>query len=242
MRSLLTAILVVAVVSPAFGSMLLTGGTINGAEGATLRSVGVVTFSDSALDPLSNYAATIDWGDGSALSPGFALQISGTLFEVLGTHTYFEEGAYSPHVTVFDLDGDSASALATALISDAPLTPGTVSPLLFIPGEVNNANVAQFVDENPSGVVTDFAAGIDWGDGTSSPGTIQVVSGTRFGVYGSHTYSSPGDFTITTSVFDLGGATVAVQTQATVVPEPASVSLCLAGLLGFSVAVRRRCW
>jgi MYXO-CTERM domain-containing protein len=237
----LLAALVLAATPTFGGSILVTGGNVNGTEGANILNVAVATFTDSALDPLSNYSATINWGDSTSASAGFVLQISGTLFEVLGSHTYIEEGSYWANVSVFDLDGDSGSDNATAIVSDAALTAATVGHLFVAPNvSALNANVAQFIDDNPYGTLTDFSASIAWGDATVSAGTVQLVSGNRFAVYGSHTYVNPGDYTVTTSVADVGGSTVSLFTPATVVPEPASAGLGLAGLLTLYAARRRR--
>src|SRR5260370_3157461 len=67
---------------------------------------------------------------------------------------------------------------------------------------------ATFVDAaSPSGTVPDFSATISWGDGTSSAGTITVVSGGTYAVSGSHIYASTGMFTIITAIKDVGGKT-----------------------------------
>ncbi len=52
----------------------------------------MATFTDSAgaLAPLQ-YAALINWGDGSAYSGGKVVNISGNSFEVFGSHTYSEQ-------------------------------------------------------------------------------------------------------------------------------------------------------
>ncbi len=61
-------------------------------EGTALNNVEVATFTDSAgaLAPLQ-YAALINWGDGSAYSGGKVVNISGNNFEVFGSHTYSEQ-------------------------------------------------------------------------------------------------------------------------------------------------------
>jgi hypothetical protein len=50
--------------------------------------------------------------------------------------------------------------------------------------------------------------GINWGDGSSSAGTISGGPGaTRYTISGNHTYASTGSFVITTTVTDVGGST-----------------------------------
>src|SRR5262249_49472858 len=58
-----------------------------------------------------------------------------------------------------------------------------------------------------------FTATINWGDGTSSAGLIEAVPGGDW-VVGSHTYAASGSFTITVTVRDDSGVTVAATTQA----------------------------
>src|SRR5207245_9717491 len=74
---------------------------------------------------------------------------------------------------------------------------------------------ATFTDAaSPSGTLSDFSASIDWGDGTSTAGTITGAGGS-YTVTGSHTYPSAGSLTITTTITDFGGK-MATTTCATV--------------------------
>ena len=55
----------------------------------------MATFNDAnPMAPISDYTATIDWGDGTPNSQGTIIQPGGvgTTFEVLGTHTYADAG------------------------------------------------------------------------------------------------------------------------------------------------------
>jgi hypothetical protein len=54
-----------------------------------------------------------------------------------------------------------------------------------------------------------FNATINWGDGTTSAGTI-IQSGTTYAVTGSHTYAKSGSHTITVSVTEAGTGGVLV--------------------------------
>jgi hypothetical protein len=54
----------------------------------------------------------------------------------------------------------------------------------------------------------DYSATINWGDSSSSTGTIPPSSGSGpYTVNGAHTYTSTGMFTITTTIKDAGGST-----------------------------------
>jgi hypothetical protein len=64
---------------------------------------------------------------------------------------------------------------------------------------LTNFQVATFTHANGVEPTSAFVATINWGDGTTSAGTI-ALSGTTYTVQGSHTYSSTHGHTITTTV------------------------------------------
>ena len=66
--------------------------------------------------------------------------------------------------------------------------------------------IATVRDSNPSVLVTDFTATIDWGDGTQSDGVITASGGT-LSVSGGHTYSHKGSFTVSVSLTGAASAT-----------------------------------
>jgi hypothetical protein len=67
--------------------------------------------------------------------------------------------------------------------------------------------VAAFTDANPYATTADFTATIDWGDGSTSAGTVSGPTGGPFTVSGSHTYASTGPESISVSIGDDGGST-----------------------------------
>ena len=86
------------------------------------------TFTDANPgDHTADFTATIDWGDGTAPTTGTVSYNSVTkVYTVAGSHTYAEEGTYTPTVTVkdnVDVGGTSSTTITgTATITDAPLT------------------------------------------------------------------------------------------------------------------------
>ena len=74
----------------------------------------VASFTDTDSDVAADYAATIDWGDGTT-SAGVVTSnnANGFGFAVSGTHTYNDEGAYPVIVSLSDADGSSATASET---------------------------------------------------------------------------------------------------------------------------------
>lgn len=183
------------------------GTSINATEGAPFSGQ-VATFTDPDKASLAtDYTATIDWGDGTATSAG---TITGTMgmFTVNGDHTYAEEGSYKVAVTISDTDcaANTATAHSTASVADAALHAQCASPPVST--QSFNGPTATFIDDNAGATSADFSATINWGDGSSSAGTITGGPGPGpYTVTGSHTYAKTGSFTITTAIADDGGAT-----------------------------------
>ena len=63
-------------------------------------------------------------------------------------------------------------------------------------GNTFTGAVAKFTDANPFGMVSDYQAIIDWGDGTTGSGLIQVDPNGNFDVIGSHAYALAGSYAI----------------------------------------------
>ncbi len=183
-----------------------TGANISAVEGQAFSGT-VATFNDS--DPNSTsaeYAATIDWGDGSSTSAGVISRSMGGPFMVGGSHTYSEEGSYNVTVTISDTDNSSntVAANSTANVGDAALTASPACAMTSI--QSYNSPTATFADAaSPHGTLTDFSATIIWGDGSSSAGSIIAPNGGPYTVSGSHHYATTGNFTITTIINDVGG-------------------------------------
>src|SRR5207253_9478631 len=69
-----------------------------------------------------------------------------------------------------------------------------------------NVTVATFTDGDPNGLASQFKATIAWGDGTAaSTGTI-AASANSFTVIGSHTFTSPGRYTVSVAIQDSAGS------------------------------------
>lgn len=185
-----------------------TGTPIASTEGNPFAgTVATFTDPDTAATP-AEYLATIDWGDGSPASAGVITGGAGS-FTVTGAHTYTEEGSYSVAITVTDIDNSSNNATVTtaATVSDATLTSACAAPVTL--GPAFAGPTATFTDANATGTLTDFSASIDWGDGSSSAGTIvgPPVGPGPYTVSGTHTYTTVGPHTITTTIGDVGGST-----------------------------------
>src|SRR5580693_4626427 len=149
----------------------------------------VATFEDDnpAATP-ADFTATIDWGDGSSPTAG-TIGSSSAAFVVSGQHTYADEGSFTVTVTISDVSPGTGTATATdtATVSEA---------------------------DSLSGTPVHFSATIDWGDATTSAGTVSGGSG-HFQVSGTHTYAGPGTFTVTVTLSDDKPGTATAQVTST---------------------------
>ena len=198
------------------GQQIMTAGvSIPAVEGASFSGT-VATFTDP--DPgttAGDYSATINWGDGSPSTSGTIATSSNGGFNVGGTHTYAEEGAYSLTVPISDVDGTNATATSTANVADAALT-SSGTTITATQGHAFSGAVASFTDSNSTSTASDFSVTINWGDSTSSTGSVAASLGGGFTVSGSHTYAETGSFTIMVAIADDGGSQTTPTTTAKV--------------------------
>lgn len=194
--------------------------TVNAVEGHPFSGT-VATFTDSdASDPADsagNDTATVDWGDGNS-SSGTITSLGGGKYAVSGSHTYADEGTPTITVSITDPDdpGGPATASETATVKDADLTAAGRPD--FVSVNPVSGTLATFTDANPGATTSDFTSGggsttIDWGDGSTSPGTVTKTASGQFEVSGTHTYSVLGPYTITITIKDDGGSTATAKTH-----------------------------
>lgn len=177
----------------------------------------VATFEDDnpAATP-ADFTATIDWGDGSPTTAG-AIGSSSGAFVVIGQHTYADEGSFTATVTISDVAPGTGTATATdtATVGEADSLSGTPASFSVPAGVSFTRTVATFSDTLTSAVAGDFTATIDWGDATTSAGTVSGGGGS-FQVSGTHTYASAGTFPVMVTLSDdsPGTATATVTSTA----------------------------
>ena len=205
-------------------------------EGQALTNVLLATFTDNNPQAtVRDFKATIDWGDGSPLDSG-VIHLAGdntsspvTVVQVSGSHTYAEEGSDTAVVTLIDVYNplNPVTATVPVTISDAPLVAtekALISATVGVPAPDNTggsgALVATFTDGNPVAVADDFTTTINWGDGTSSAGTVTPLGGGVFTVSGTHTFGTPGNDTVTVTIVDEGGNSTITTAGAVVAPLP----------------------
>lgn len=184
-----------------------TGTKFGATEGVSFTGT-VATFTDQ--DPGSTateYSATIDWGDNTSTTAGTISGPIGGPFTVTGTHTYGEQGTYSVTVTISDVDNpkNNATAVSTANVGDGKLS--STCATMPVSTQIYSGPTAIFTDQSSTGTLSDFSATIDWGDNTTSAGTIAGGPGNvPYTVSGTHTYASTGTFLISTLISDVGGS------------------------------------
>jgi hypothetical protein len=107
----------------------------------------------------------------------------------------------------------------------------TASPVTATAGSPFSGMVATFTDPDPAipasssiqendgpspGPPSSYAATVDWGDGTSSPGTVAAGGPGGLTVTGTHTYAAAGSFPLKVSVTDTDQSTGTGNATATV--------------------------
>jgi large repetitive protein len=210
-------------------------------EGSSFSGM-VANFTDQNTEALASaFTAAINWGDGTA-SEGIIVADGNGAFAVNGSHTYEEDGVYTPVVTIQDSGGSELVEDGLAQVTDAPLVPQSFQPSVITIGDPVNGVLANFLDDNPFGLVSQFSTTITWGDGSApSIGAIATEGDGEFSVSGQHIYAETGQFPVTVSVFDEGGSTITLLGTETVdpSPEPGSFLIAGAGLAIVSIVTRR---
>ena len=201
-------------------SLSPTGMTLAATEGQALTGA-LATFTDTYLNAAGDFAASIDWGDGTQAAGVVAG--SGGNFTVSGSHTYARQGHFTAHVSLADdFPGTAAAAANTTVdVADAPLSAASVT-LSSTEGATFSGTVATFTDANAASSAADFTATINWGDGTSSTaGNVTLVAAGKFIVTGNHVYAEEGEKLPVTVTIDDSGGSQATATSTANVPDAA---------------------
>lgn len=194
------------------------------------------TFSgDSPLFcSAGEYSATVTWADVSGSQPAtVAPSNTGTCtFAVTAARAFGEETSgggipYTVHVAGPLLDQGSADG--AAVVRDADLRGAADAGAAVIQeGEPLGGEIAVFLDANASAPLSDFNAAIDWGDGSpATGGTVAAAPATgagAFSVSGTHAFTSPGTFTASLAVTDVGGSSVTVRRRVDAGDAPLSAA------------------
>jgi len=202
-------------------SLTPSGQLLSGTEGQALTNALVATFTDPGSNgTTTDYSATVTWDDGSGqshTSTGRVQLVSGTTFAVYADNTvaYSEEGMHGVTVAINDVGGSQITVTSEVSVADAALTASGMN-ISSMEGVSFSGQVASFSDTDPGALLGDFSATINWGDGQTSTGTITTGAGGSFVVSGGHTYAEDGNFAVSVNIMDVGGASVAAPTTASV--------------------------
>lgn len=127
--------------------------------------------------------------------------------------------------TYFSLASAPITVASLGLVSDVSVTATALAPFANVPF---SGQVGTFTVGYSTSPVTDFAATMDWGDGTTAPVTVTQPggAGTPYVVEGTHTYTAPASYptqlTVTDTVMSSNsGSSTSV---ATVTTQPVTLS------------------
>ncbi len=86
--------------------------------------------------------------------------------------------------------------------TDQAITASGAATVSATEGSAFSATVATFTDPDTAATASEYSASINWGDGSTSAGTVGG-SGGSFTVTGGHTYAEEGSHTITVTITDV---------------------------------------
>ncbi len=173
-------------------------------EGDSVSFSGTYTDPAGALD--APYTIAWDFGDGTG--------DSGTLSP---SHVYADNGVYTVTLTVTDNDGGMGTDTMTVTVNNVAPSVGPITVAPVDPVSVGTAITATASFTDP-GTADAHTAEWNWGDGTSA-GTVTETSGSG-SVTDSHTYATPGIYTVTLTVTDDDGGADSSTYQFVVVYDP----------------------
>ena len=183
----------------------------------------VAEFSDPAdSQPVADYNAIINWGDGRLTVGTVAANNSGG-FDVLANHSYQQQGLFPLSVRIVRIDGSSTVLTGDVQVVPQPLSVSLVSLNLDANVTYSALRVATFVDPAIGRPASSYSAAIEWGDGSMTSGTVEENGLSGFAVVGNHTYAAGGTFAMRVTVSHIDGAAGTVETSIVVNPNHAPV-------------------
>ena len=179
----------------------------NGTEGNPIALAVKGTGPGGSLSPCGDASLDIKW----------TFDDGGTATGKNVSHTFAENFLGGiPHagtVVITDPTGLKTTLPFLVPVADAPISLSCATPGVSL--QAFSGTVANLADGDPAAPLSDFTATIDWGDSSSSPGTV-TGSGGSYSVAGSHTYSSTGFFNVNVHVDDVGGSTADTTSPCTI--------------------------
>jgi hypothetical protein len=138
----------------------------------------------------------------------------------LGSAAIFSYDGHSPTSGGPDSGANNLVAADDVYMGEpAPARPAVAATV----GAAVSSVLDTFTETDPA--ATSFAATIDWGDGTTTPGVISPGAGVTFNVTGPHAYAKLGTYTATVTVTDFSGVEQTSQTEIDVVAAPSATAI-----------------
>jgi hypothetical protein len=208
--------------------------TDNGPADPASEFVATVKFTEA--DGTTTFSSTTD-GSGNVVVQFTGGSPGAWTYQVLARHTYNEENGdfVGPSTICVEMHevGSPANALvptANANVAEAPLVvtgqgfnlSGTAGTTATPAGAVvalfdDTGGGEQVVGDTDDGFAAAYTATIFWGDGSSSPGTINSLHGNHFSVTApAHTYQQAGTYTVTVDINHETAPTLLVTDTATI--------------------------
>ncbi|HUO06876.1 MAG TPA: hypothetical protein VM008_00960 [Phycisphaerae bacterium] len=187
-----------------------------------------------------DFSYTINYGNGQTASGTLPNDPSG-LYTIVGNTTYTAAGNFPLSITIASATGDVSSVNGEAVVTS--VTPLIAQGVPAISGQKDIALAPNFVGQSTlvvaqfTGAPASYAATINWGDNTSTTGTIVSLGNNQYAVElaagTTKTFGAIGSFNINVSITD-GTQTVTAATLANIsaVPVVASQNLILKPILG----------
>ena len=178
----------------------------------------VVGFIDSASE---THDASIVWGDGTAVA---SASVNQSLDTATATHTFVQDGLYLVTASVTDDTNQTGTDTLTITVLNATPTIDGLSNVPAPDGIPFTVVLATFADP---GTLDTHTAIIDWGDGTTSAGTVGENAHT---VSGTHSFIELGSHAVTITLTDDSGASATVTATLLVFNPPPVPSISTVGL------------
>jgi hypothetical protein len=186
-----------------------------GVTGVAGQGVTTTVANFTPSDPTATgYSANIVWGDGQSSAGTIQPDpTSAGSFDIVGSNTYAAAGSFTIQTTIAGpaASGETVTGEAS-ILSAGTLTASGLSAMASA-NTPFSGTVATFLPTG--GTATGYSASIAWGDGQTSPGTIQVdpnQPGT-FDIAGSNTYATARSFTATITLQGPGGTSATATTK-----------------------------
>src|SRR6266851_1177989 len=158
----------------------------------------VATFGDPGRpEALTDYSATVDWGDGGGPMPAM-ITLSGTTFTVSGSHTYTTPNTYMTTVVITHDMAPTVTVMGTATVTPAPLVVTPTGDQVATEGVQGSFTLGSFSDTTSN--ATSWQVDVNWGDGTAH--TVFTVTSQGSLSSQPHTFPEEGSLVVTVTVTD----------------------------------------